>query len=68
MASMGLDLHNTNSITPDRIKIRRFHEKMKKGGVFESRVELVDRRKYFDPQYVAEHANHIYEHCIDVEG
>ena len=63
----GLDLHNSHSTTPDRIKIRRFHEKMKKGSVFESRVELADRRKYFDPHYVAEHATFIYEHCLNTE-
>lgn len=40
---------------------------MKKGGVFEARVEQVDRKKYFDPHYVAEHATHIYEHCLDTE-
>ena len=40
---------------------------MKRGGVFESRVELADRRKFFDPHYVAEHASFIYEHCLNTE-
>ena len=41
---------------------------MKKGGVFEARVDLVDRKKFFNPHFVAEHANYIYEHCLDTEG
>ena len=61
-------IHNVHSITPDRIKLRRFHDKMQKGGVFEARVDQFDRKKFFDPQYVAEHANYIYEHCLDTES
>ena len=61
-------IHNVHSITPDRIKLRRFHDKMQKGGVFEARVDQCDRKKFFDPQYVAEHANYIYEHCLDTES
>ena len=26
-----------------------------------------DRAKYFDPQYVAEHADFIYNHCLATE-
>lgn len=40
---------------------------MKKGGVFEARVDQVDRKKFFDPHYVSEHAAYIYEHCLDTE-
>jgi ssDNA-specific exonuclease RecJ len=45
----------------------RFHNTLKKGGLFEQRVELEDRDSYFDPQCVAEHAAHIYKHCLAVE-
>jgi len=45
----------------------RFHNNLKKGGLFEQRVEFEDRDSYFDPQCVAEHAAHIYKHCLAVE-
>ena len=45
----------------------RFHNNLKKGGLFEQRVDLEDRDQYFDPQSVAEHCSHIYRHCLATE-
>lgn len=53
--------------TPSRVKILRFHNNLKKGGSFEQRVNFEDRQSYFDPQCVAEHAAHIYKHCLATE-
>ena len=54
--------------TPARVKILRFHNNLKKGGLFEQRIDLEDRHSYFNPQYVAEHASHIYRHCLATEA
>lgn len=54
--------------TPSRVKILRFHNNLKKGGLFEQRINLEDRPTYFDPQSVSEHAAYIYKHCLATEG
>ena len=53
-----------HSETPARVKIIRFHNNLKKGGLFEQKVDLEDRATFFNPQYVAEHASHIYKDCL----
>jgi len=56
-----------HSETPARVKILRFHNHLKKGGLFEQAVDMEDRASFFDPQCVAEHASHIYKHCLAEE-
>ena len=53
--------------TPNRVKLLKFHNNLKKGGLFESRIDPEDRDTYFNPQAVAEHASHIYRHCLSTE-
>jgi restriction endonuclease Mrr len=45
-------------------RLANFHTKLKKGGLFESQANPTDQSVFFDTQYVAEHATHIYEHCL----
>jgi len=45
-------------------KLAQYHAKFTKGNYFESQVLQHDRPVVSDPQYVAEHATHIYEHCL----
>jgi len=40
---------------------------LKKGGLFEQRVDMEDRSSFFNPQFVAEHASYIYRHCLVTE-
>jgi len=35
--------------TPNRVKILRFHNNLKQGGLFQQSVDLEDRDSYFDP-------------------
>lgn len=57
-----------SKVTPTKLKIQRFHNNLKKGGLFETQVPAQDIDHFFDPHYVAEHAATIYDHCIADES
>ena len=56
------------SNTPAKVKIQRFHNNLKKGGLFEQQVPLQDKAHFFNPHYVSEHAATIYDHCLEEES
>jgi hypothetical protein len=62
-AQLQPKVHKETPLT-NKQKLAHFHAMLQKGNYFESQVIQHDRPVAFDTQYVAEHATHIYEHCL----